>query len=236
MGLRPGHCYRYATKPSYTRMAVKVHSKNYIGATPGLKTRRFNMGNPLKEFDTIVDWISEEDRQFRDNALESARQGIVGFLNKKIGKENFFLKIRVYPFQILRENKQAQGAGADRVTKGMSHPFGKPIGRAARVRQGKVLMSLLVDEENTENAKIAFKHIVKKVGMKTSVRVHKDVQSIGTKPKKVREEVVEVAAPTAEETAAAEAAAATPEAGKTGGKETGKAPVKEEKPAAKGKK
>ena len=214
MGLRPGHCYRDTTnKPSYTRMAVRVHKRNYIGAVPGLKIRQFNMGNPNKEFEYILDLISEEVVQVRDNSIESLRIAVNRYLNKKVGKDGYFLKLRIYPFQLLRENKQAQGAGADRVTKGMAHPFGKVIGRAARVRKGQIIMSLLIDKENIEIGKKAMNRAKSKMTCRGSVKVHTDVKSIGTKPRKVKEEVVEK-----KEEKVEAGAAATPgtEAGKEG--------------------
>ncbi len=186
MGLRPGRCYRLQNKPSYTRVAVKVHKRNYIGATPGVRTRQFNTGNPLKKYSHILDLIAEEKVQIRDNSLESTRVGVNRDLTKAIGKENYFLRIRIYPYHILRENKQAQGAGADRVTKGMSHPFGKPIGRAARVRKGQKILSILVSEEHLKPAKTALNKVKSKLSCKISVRVSQDIKSIGTLPKKIR--------------------------------------------------
>src|SRR3989338_285696 len=111
MALRPGRCYSELKDRAYTRLAVKVHRKNYIGAAPGLKTRQFNMGNPQKEFSHILDLLVTDHVQIRDNAIESIRIAINRYLAKKISKDGFFMKIRVYPHIILRENKQAQGAG-----------------------------------------------------------------------------------------------------------------------------
>jgi len=186
MGLRPGRCYRLQNKRSFTRVAVKVHKRNYIGATPGVKTRQFNTGNPLKKYSHIVDFIAEEKVQIRDNSLESTRVAVNRDLTKHAGKENFFMRIRIYPYNILRENKQAQGAGADRVTKGMSHPYGKPIGRAARVRKGQKILSVLVNEEHLKAAKNALIKAKPKVTCKTSIKIGTDVNSIGTLPKRVK--------------------------------------------------
>ncbi|HIH21233.1 MAG: 50S ribosomal protein L16 [Candidatus Diapherotrites archaeon] len=225
MPLRPGKCYRRVHKPSYTRSAVKVHKRNYIGAVPGLKVRQFNMGNPLKDFPYVIDMIAEETVQIRDNAIEALRTTVNHYLNKRLGRDNYFIKIRIFPFQILRENKQAQGAGADRVTKGMSHPFGKPIGRAARIRKGQVLLSLLVDEADIELGKKALLRARPKLPCKLSVKVHTDVKSIGTKPKKTKEEKVEEK-PVEEEAKAEEGKegeAGKKEAAPAAGKEAGKA-------------
>jgi len=209
MGLRPGHCYRSLKDRPWTRVAVRVHRRNYIGATPGLKTRQWNMGNGNKDFDHILDLIVDESVQIRDNAIESSRIAINRYLVKHLGKEGFFFKIRTYPHQILRENKQAQGAHADRIQKGMSHPFGKPVGRAIRVRAGQKIMSVLVDEKDAQIAKKGLLRAKSRMTCKLHVLIHTDVDSIGTKPKKAIKEVKTAA----EDKAEAEEAKAEAEAG-----------------------
>ena len=52
------------------------------------------------------------------------------------------MRIRVYPHQILRENKQATGAGADRVSQGMRCAFGKNVGTAARVQKNQKVITI----------------------------------------------------------------------------------------------
>lgn len=231
MGLRPAHCYREDDKPAYTRVAVTVHKRNYIGASPAVRTRQFNMGNPHGKYNTVLDLTCGQPIQVRDNAIESMRTGVTRYIAKKLTKDGFFAKIRIYPYQILRENKQAQGAGADRVTKGMAHPFGKPIGRAARLREGTIVMSVLIDKANIAAAKDGMKRAFSRMPGKWSIKVHDDVASIGTLPKRTREEKVEVKV----EAVTAEAGAA-PAAGAKG-KEAAPADKKAEaKPAAKGKK
>lgn len=225
MGLRPGKCYRFPHKPAYTRLAIKVNRKNFVGTAPGVKTRQFNMGNPIKQFSHIFDLVAEESMQVRDNALESARMAVNRQLAKGVGKEEYFLKIRVFPYQVLRENKQAQGAGADRVTKGMSHAFGKPIGRAVRVRPGTKIMSVLADGEKIEETKKALKRAYAKLPCKLSIRIGTDIESIGTKPKKARfEEEKEEK----KEGAAEEAKPAEGKAAEKGKEEKGKEEKKEE--------
>jgi len=160
----------------------------------------------------------EDTVNIRDNAIESARIAINRFLNNKIGKDNYFMRIRIYPFHILRENKMAQGAGADRVSQGMSHAYGKPIGRAARVRGGQKIISILVDGQHVKIAKEALLRAQARMPARLSVKIGTDIESIGTRPKSVKEI-------TAEEIAAEE----TSEKAKTAEKE-GKA--EEKKPEA----
>ena len=190
MGLRPGHCYSSTKDRANTRHAVKVQKRDYIGAVPGLRTRQWNMGNGIKEFTHVVDLClkcGSQGIQLRDNAFESARMLINRHLVVSIGKEDFFLKLRVYPHHILRENKQAQGAGADRVSKGMSHCFGKSMGRAARLRNGQKIFSLLVAEKDVEAGKKALLCSASRFTCKVTTKVGTDVASIGTKPKKTRD-------------------------------------------------
>lgn len=243
MGLRPGHCYNTTKDRPYTRHAVTVHERNYIGAVPGLKTRQWNMGDGMKSFDTVIDLIVQCGPlgvQFRDNAIESARLMINRALIKRVGKEGFFLKLRIYPHHILRENKQAQGAHADRIQKGMSHPFGKTIGRAARIRSGQVIFSALVFEADAEKAVGALMTAKSRFPCRIITKTHKDIASVGTKPKKTRDiakeeeeakKAAEGAVTTAEDgkEAASAAAGAKPEAGKAAAKpEAGKAEEKKE--------
>jgi len=189
MGLRPAKCYRSLKDRAYTRIAVTVHKKNYVGTAPALKIRQFNMGSGAKDFSHIVDLIVKSSLQIRDNALEAARIAINKLLTKELGKDGYFMKIRIYPHHILRENKQAQGAGADRVSEGMSHSFGKVIGRSARVRKGQIVVSVLVNEKDVDVAKEALQRANAKFPCKIETKIHTDVESIGTRPIKVIEDV-----------------------------------------------
>jgi len=237
MGLRPGRCYRNSKKPTkgnsrggrghkndhkqkrtYTRTAVKVPRKNFIGATPALRIRQFNMGNPKLKYNVIADLKVREGFDLRDNAIESARMAINRHLVKTLGKDGFFMKVRVYPSNILRENKAAQGAGADRVSQGMSMSFGKPIGRASRLRANQVVYSVLCMKGQETDVRDGLMRAKSRFPSDVFVVFHEDVESIGTKPtKKIREVKVE---PTAEQKKAEEDKAAE---GKAGEKKDAKA-------------
>ncbi|MFA5125492.1 MAG: 50S ribosomal protein L16 [archaeon] len=226
MGIRPAKCYRsprngkrlrigagghsrVAKKQrAYTRIAINVPDKNYIGAAPQLKTRQFNMGNPLLKYNTVADLLIKDSIDIRDNAIESVRSTVNRKLVKDLGKDAYFMKVRVFPSQIMRENKQAQGAGADRVSQGMTLAFGVPIGRSARVRAGQVLFSVLCMKEQKDKVKTALMRAKAKVPCSVEIKFHEDIKSLGTLPSKLQEEVVVAVVKTAEETAA-EAAAAT---------------------------
>ncbi len=78
-------------------------------------------------------------------------------------KLNFYLILRKYPFQVLREHKQAAVAGADRFFAGMRHAFGKPAGMAVVMDRGGVLFELRVDKKYEHLAKNAFKRASQKL-------------------------------------------------------------------------
>jgi large subunit ribosomal protein L10e len=140
-----------------------------VTGIPGLKISHFEMGDPNEEFDVRLDLISLQNIQLRHNALEAARQAANRHLEKKLGKHDYFLKIRVYPHHILRENKMATGAGADRVQSGMRGSFGKPIGKAARVKEGQVIMSVSVRKGKEDVAKEALRRANAKFPRSTRV-------------------------------------------------------------------
>jgi large subunit ribosomal protein L10e len=189
MGLRPGHCYSDRVKKrAYTRVAKKVHKKNFVGGIPGLKIRQFHMGFGDRDYTHVLHLVTTDTVQIRDNALESSRITIVRQLNKKLTAQNFYMKLRVYPQFFLRENKQAQGAHADRIQQGMGQcPFGRVIGSSSRVRPNQQIISVLCDEHNIP--------LVKKVltkansrfpcRMKVVIEENKDkLKSVGTTKKR----------------------------------------------------
>jgi large subunit ribosomal protein L10e len=51
----------------------------------------------------------------------------------------------------------ASGAGADRLSTGMAHSFGKPIGIAAQVSKGQAVFSINTTKANTNLARAALK-------------------------------------------------------------------------------
>ena len=151
--LRKFSSYRRLERP-YTRVS-KFKAKSYIKTTPRLAVVRFDMGNVRKKFKYTLTLVSKGDLQIRDNALESARTTANRVLELTLGLANFFMRIKAYPFHILRENPIAAGAGADRISTGMQKSFGKPLGSAARIRKGQIVFEARVDEANVELAKKA---------------------------------------------------------------------------------
>jgi len=109
---------------------------------------KFDTGNTAKQFQDYkynLFLISRCNHQIRHNALESARTVGNRILELEVGKTSFHLKIVKYPHHILRENVMATGAGADRVSQGMSASFGKSVSSAAQVRAGDIVIKVGVD-------------------------------------------------------------------------------------------
>jgi large subunit ribosomal protein L10e len=158
--LRPGRCYRKLKRP-WTRQSKKKPKKGYVKGVPALKIRRFRTGKDRK-YDLTLKLISNSDFQVRDNALEAARIAISNYLQKQV-KDNFFLVLMKYPFQVLREHKQAAVAGADRYFSGMRHAFGKPGGSAVQLKKGGTLLELKIEKKNEKYAKEALRRAKSKL-------------------------------------------------------------------------
>lgn len=159
--LRKFSAYQNLERP-YTRVS-KFNKKNFVrGGFPQVGIVRFESGNPHEKFDTILKLNTQEALNIRQNALESARMTSNRLLEKNLGKSYYF-KIKVYPFHILRENPLAAGAGADRMSTGMQKAFGKPIGSAARVKEGQTIIELRVNQPHLKLAREALSRAAKKL-------------------------------------------------------------------------
>lgn len=170
--LRKASAYSKRKVRPYTRRA-NTKTKAYIKAIPPSKIVKFNMGdvvgfnNGNHPFE--VRFISEEKIQVRDNSLESCRMFVNKMLDKSIPGQYYF-EVKVHPHHILRENKTAAGAGADRLSSGMKHSFGVTIGRAAIVNPGKdILFVSTPTEKAAREAKKALDAVRSKLPCKGRV-------------------------------------------------------------------
>ena len=150
MTRKPGSMYREIKQHAYTR-------REYMGGVPPSRLTQFVVGNKTQEFPIKLTLVTNERCQMRHNALEAARVAANKSLEKYIGLANYRFRIHVYPFHVLRENKQATGAGADRVSQGMRAAFGKAVGTAARVEVDQVIMSVETTEAYLTHAKNALR-------------------------------------------------------------------------------
>jgi large subunit ribosomal protein L10e len=148
MARKPGSMYHNIKQQPYTR-------REYMGGVPLSRITQFVLGNKRDKFPIQLMLYSDEACQIRHTSLESARIAANRFLEKKIGVNDYRLTISVYPHHVLRENKQATGAGADRVSQGMRASFGKTVGTAARVNRGQTIMKVETFERNIEHSRNA---------------------------------------------------------------------------------
>jgi len=140
----------------YTRTKGKAYCRReYMGGVPANRIVQYDIGNPRGEFPVVMTLIVDETCQIRHTALEAARIAANKHIQKFAGSLGYHLKVRTYPHHVLRENKMATGAGADRVSSGMRRAFGKAIGTAARVKRGQKIMTLRTNTMHFEAAKNA---------------------------------------------------------------------------------
>ncbi len=144
---KPARMYRQIRGQAYTR-------KEYMGGVPNPRITQFDLGNPDGDFPLTVKLVVEDSCQIRHMALEAARIAANRYIAKKAGQQ-YHLKIKTYPHIVLRENKVAVGAGADRISDGMRAAFGSPVGTAARVKSGQTVMYIRTTTGNLEHAKVA---------------------------------------------------------------------------------
>jgi len=151
--------YRDIDKPSYTR-------RDYITGIPQSKVAQHNMGDLQADPDDYpvqISLVTEEAVQLRHGSLESSRLSANRHLLKTLGEGNYKMLLRKFPHQVLRENKQATGAGADRVSDGMRQSFGKIVGTAARIGADEPIFTAYCDVDQAPVVKEAFRRAYNKI-------------------------------------------------------------------------
>ncbi|PSQ31825.1 50S ribosomal protein L16 [Halobacteriales archaeon SW_10_68_16] len=159
MSEKPASMYRDIDKPAYTR-------REYITGIPGSKVAQHKMGNrdaDAEDYPVQISLIVEETVQIRHGSLEAARLSANRHLIKELGEGNYKMILRKFPHQVLRENKQATGAGADRVSDGMRQSFGKIVGTAARIQAGEALFTAWCEPEQADAIREAFRRAYNKI-------------------------------------------------------------------------
>ena len=154
MARKPASMYRRLKGPAYTR-------RKYIGGVPNNRITSFHAGNRVAaetgQFKVVMELRADNSCQIRHTALEAARVISNSTIRNAAGMQGYALRIHTYPHHILRENKQATGAGADRVSQGMRCAFGKNVGTAARVKRGQRVISIQFSPEHYLIAKDALR-------------------------------------------------------------------------------
>ena len=148
-GRKPAKMYRQIKSQSYTR-------RKYMGGVPHNRISQYEMGNKKGTFPIQLNLIANEQCQIRHTSLEACRIAANRYIQRKAGTQGYFLKIRVYPHEVIRVNKMATGAGADRISSGMRGCFGKPVGTAARLKRDQPIMTIRVNQANFKDAGTVF--------------------------------------------------------------------------------
>lgn len=166
--IRKWVCYR-GYKRAYTRYS-KYKNLCYVRARPANRISRYT-GGKQEAFPVKLHLRAKSDYvQIRDHALESARQVSIRKLDV-IGKTGYFFQMRVYPHHIVRENPLASGAGADRLSTGMAHNYGKPIGLAAQIKKGQPIFTVHTTKDRVSIARNALKKAAYKLPCPCTVSV-----------------------------------------------------------------
>jgi len=160
--LRPARTCRKPNSQSWARYSQKKPRKNYIRALPHTSIQIFDMGKDKPDYDLTLYLAAGEAIQLRSNALEAARTVAHKFLETAI-PESFYMKLLVYPHNVVREHKMASGAGADRVSRGMSLAFGRPVSVAARLKPDQHVFMLKTSSSNKKIAMDALKRASRKL-------------------------------------------------------------------------
>jgi len=150
MARKPGSMYHSIKQQSFTR-------KEYMCCIPTSRITHFVLGNKKGVFHVNLYLCSNEQYQIRHSALESACIKMNRFLDKKAGVLDYKFSVNVYPYHVLKENKQSTGAGADRVSQGICTSYRKIVVIDARIKQKQVIMSIEKFERNIEISKDALR-------------------------------------------------------------------------------
>jgi len=163
-----GRNYRAPHGQPYTR-------GKYIHGSPPSRISKFTMGDTRASYEYKVSLVAQAPIQIRHNALEAARIAANKVLLDKLGETGYVVRLRPYPHVVLRENRMIATAGADRLQEGMRRAFGKPVGRAARVRAGQVILDLYVNQPHLDLAKEALRVSSSKLAATCKVTVERAV-------------------------------------------------------------
>ena len=113
---------------------VQIIEKVTDKCLPEKSTSKVNQTSRLQNFkvekeetyEYCVQLCLNEKIQIRHMAIESTRLAANKTLEKTTGESGYYSRLRVYPHNLLRENKQIATAGADRISEGMRRSWGKP--------------------------------------------------------------------------------------------------------------
>lgn len=145
-----GANYRAGTGQPFTR-------KEYIKGKPQPKIAKYQ-GGKRGDYEYSVQLLINEKVQIRHMAIEACRLTANKRIEKTTGESAYFSKLRIYPHNLLRENKMIATAGADRLQEGMRRAWGKAVSLGARVKRGQIIMEIHVNGQHVDAAKKALRN------------------------------------------------------------------------------
>ena len=172
MPIRRSASYSKMKVVPYTRIS-KQKGKAYIKTVPPQKIVKFSMGSPSLyregKFPHQLTLVADEMAQIRNNALEACRQYIHKRLEEELGGQYLF-KVIPFPHHIQRENKMLTAPGADRMQTGMQLSFGKPLEKAALVKEKtKIFFFAVPNEKAVQLVRDIIQRIKPKLPCRTKV-------------------------------------------------------------------
>jgi large subunit ribosomal protein L10e len=126
----------------------------FCRGVPDAKIRIFDCGakrTSVDVFPFVAHLVSDEKEQLTACALEAARVACNKYLVKTTGKEGYHIRTRAHPYHVIRQNKMLSCAGADRLSSGMRHSYGKPMEMAARISIGQIIVSVRAKDSNAHH-------------------------------------------------------------------------------------
>lgn len=145
--------------------------REYIHGAPQSKISRFTLGDTTKEYEYAVSLVASSNVKIGARALEAARVTANRVLTRMLGAGSFLLRVVTYPHEVVREHRFMGFAGADRLSQGMRRAFGRPTGRAARIKTGQKILTVFADKDGIDAAKKALERSSKKLPVKYNIDV-----------------------------------------------------------------
>ena len=176
MAVRKAASYSGKKARPFTRVS-KSKNRAYIKVNPNNKIAKYQQGSG-KDFREgkhkyMVKLTTENRVQVRDLALEASRMLVTKMMEQK-AQGQFYLRLKVYPHHLLRDNKTAAGAGADRLSTGMTHSYGIIAGRVALMKPGKEIFTIsCANDKVARIARDSLRKVKPKIPGKTKISFEK---------------------------------------------------------------
>ena len=142
----------------------------YVHSKPPPRVTRFTLGDTRLNYEYRVNMVAPHSIELSGKSIEAARITANKVLGIEAGQQ-FLLKVVTYPHEIKRAHRFMGFAGADRLSQGMRHSFGRATDRAAEVNAGQIILSVYCMESGIENAKTALARASKKLPIPCRIEI-----------------------------------------------------------------